>query len=158
MRASVGEAERFLHEVVLKFDGQSCLMWPFGNCEHYPVIRINGRARKVHQVVCQAVHGDPPSADHVVAHSCGNGVQGCVAPRHLRWATRADNEADKILHGKANRGSRHGMSKLTERDVIEIRSMKNKAPQRELADQFGVRQPMISRIQSGKFWKQAGAG
>lgn len=28
----------------------------------------------------------------------------CINPAHLRWATRAENEQDKITHGRSNRG------------------------------------------------------
>lgn len=63
----------------------------------YGLIRIDGVMCRVHRLVCIRRHGPPPTDDLEAAHSCGNA--GCVNPRHIRWATRFENAADKKLHG-----------------------------------------------------------
>lgn len=54
---------------------------------------------------------------------------------------------------KAIRGERHGMGKLTEADVIEIRKMvKSGTPQRDVGEMFGIKQSQVSRIVTGARW------
>ena len=44
--------------------------------------------------------------------------------KNLVWGTHAENEADRVRHGNLLRGSRHGMSKITEADISEIRRLR----------------------------------
>lgn len=54
---------------------------------------------------------------------------------------------------KAIRGGNHGMSKLTEKEVIEIRRLRNTGmSSRELSEMFGVNASQITRICSGSRW------
>jgi predicted XRE-type DNA-binding protein len=70
---------------------------------------------------------------------------------NLRWATHADNIADKHEHGTVLRGQHVGNSKLTEADVIAIRQATGL--QREIAARFGISRTNVSVIRSGKIWK-----
>jgi hypothetical protein len=150
----VGEPERFLKEVILKFEGDDCLLWPYAKANYgYAEIRFGGsagRKRLVHRVVCEAIHGPAPEGKNDAAHSCGNRL--CVNPRHIRWATRKENNDDKLIHGTSNRGERHGMAKLTADDVREIRSLRGKIKQREIAARFGINRNTVLDIQTGKRW------
>jgi hypothetical protein len=76
----------------------------------------------------------------------------CVNPNHLRWATRKENEADKISHGTHNRGERHGQSKLTESMVLEILATKDLSHQ-IIASRYGVSRFAIDSIKNRKAWK-----
>ena len=148
-RVTPGEPERFLRESVLTHKGDECLLWPFGtNNSGYALLRHNGSAAIVSRLVCEHVNGPPPTPKHQSAHSCGRGHLGCVAPTHLRWATRKVNESDKVLHGTHNRGERHGMAKLTEPQVQEILGLKRRLSQSKIAKIFGVSQSHVSRIHS----------
>jgi len=50
-------------------------------------------------------------------------------------------------------GSSHIMAKLTEASVLEIRALAGTGLlQREIAERFGVRQNLISRIINRKIW------
>jgi len=147
---SPGEPLRFLNEALV-YTGDDCLLWPFGLCNTgYGQVRWNAKPRTVHSVVCECVHGPRPSTKHEVAHSCGE--RRCCNPRHLRWATRAENEADKVAHERSNRGERQGASKLTETAVRAIRAAGNIASQAFLARQYGVCQSTISDVRSGRRW------
>lgn len=54
---------------------------------------------------------------------------------------------------EAIRGSNHGMSKLDESKVIEIRRLKKSGvPSKELAQMFGVRYTQVNRICNGSRW------
>lgn len=138
----------------MPFSGDECLIWPFvRNKWGYAIIQIDGKKRPVPQVVCEAVHGPAPSPDHETAHNCGKGAAGCINPRHLRWATHPENMADRVRHGTMAWGEQHGMAKLDEAAVVEIRRLKGQLLQREIAAMFGVTRHMVGKILSGKNWR-----
>lgn len=149
-----GELPRFIKEVVLPYEGDDCLIWPFDSKDRhgYAQAKVNGRMISVHRLVCQEVHGDQPSPDLDAAHSCGQGHLGCVNPRHLSWKTRAENEADKLIHGTAARGERGSSAKLTEEEVLRIRTMRGRLPQHEIAGMFGVSREAVSAIHRRRSW------
>lgn len=136
------------------YDGEECLMWPFSKDGYgYGTVNPRGGERKAHRLMCSIVHGPPPTPKHEAAHSCGNGHLGCVSPRHLRWATREENMADRLLHGGGNRGARHGMAKLSEDNVRAIRSMRGAASQLEIAKTFGISRTLVCLIHQRKRWQ-----
>lgn len=151
-RTPDGEPLRFLNDVVLTYTGDECLMWPFGRkAKGYGTVQTDGKTHSVHRLVCEHRHGPPPTPDHDAAHSCGHGH--CVNQMHLFWKTRAENEADKLIHGTHNRGERGGASKLTEADVHEIRRLlADGAVQQRIADQFGVHLMTINDIKTRRSW------
>jgi len=102
--------------------------------------------------MCRLAHGEPPAPDYQAAHSCGRGVDGCLNPNHLRWATAEENEADKLLHGTSNRGERHGMVKLTEDEVRAVRALKGKVSQRAAAKALGYTRGVVCDIWTGRTW------
>lgn len=142
-----------MKEVALTFSGDECLPWPFGdNGKGYGVFHVKRRAVSAHGYVCERTYGPRPTRDHEAAHSCGKGHLGCVNPRHLRWATRSENSADKVAHGTVSRGARNPANRLSEDDVRSIRALIGLRTQREIAAQFGVCQMTISHIATRKQW------
>lgn len=140
------------HHVSIQTD--ECLTWPFATSSNgYAQLRVDGRTGSATREMCRQAYGEPPTADHEVAHSCGKGHLGCINPGHLRWATHSENLADKIMHGTAPRGENCGTARLTEDDVREIRRLKGAVSQKDLASRFGVSQPNISAIHSGRSWR-----
>lgn len=109
------------------------------------------RPRFVHRLVCAAFHGPSPSPQHEVAHGDGDTQNNCED--NLRWATRADNAADRRRHGRDTIGERHGMARLAAADVAEIRRLaEGGLPQRRIAALFGIHQAQVHRIATGKSW------
>ncbi len=147
-----GEPEKFLREVVIPYEGDDCLLWPFARTCGYGVVRHNGSMKRVSRLVCERAHGQPPTPMHEAAHSCGKGHEGCVTKRHLSWKTPGDNTRDKIAHGTMLRGEAIGNAKLSEADVLAIRSSRGALSQREIAKIFGVSQGTVSLIHTGKIW------
>lgn len=103
----------------------------------------------VHRWVALAFLGLPPSPEqNQAAHR--NGLRCCNHFTNLRWSTAKENAADRTRHGTTRRGSNHGRTRLTEDQVIAIRS--TTTPLSDLAKQFGVSPGTISQARSGKNW------
>ena len=147
-----GEPMKFLMSAI-GTQSIDCLFWPFGSAgKGYPMIPINGISRGAHRIVCEVVYGQP-SIGQECAHSCGNGHLGCINPKHLRWATRSENFADKIMHGTSNRGENHPLAKLKIADVVKIRKLYGQVPTRLIAQEFKVRCGTINKIARGDSWR-----
>lgn len=149
-----GKAAKFFDEVVLKYDGADCLIWPFSKSRGGRAqINVGGRPQYVQRLACQFVHGDPPSQAHQAAHSCGNGHLSCVNPRHIRWATPIENAADKEAHGTVPRGEKHKNARLTEGDVRAIKIALQNMGISEVAKKWGVSRGAIAAIKRGENWR-----
>lgn len=145
-RAAHGAPMRWLNEHV---DCQSdhCLTWPFSRLSNgRPQIKGGSAAR----VMCALAHGAAPSPKHEAAHSCGKGHEGCINPKHMYWATSAENDADKIKHGTLVAGERHPGAKLTSAQVRAVRDLDGTMTQREIARRFGISQSRVHSILHGK--------
>lgn len=142
-KTASGEAKRFYRDVVLKYDGDKCLAWPF--MTDRMGYGMMGR-RYVHVRVCELVNGPAPDPEMEAAHSCGNGRGGCCTKRHLRWRTHAENQAEMVEHGHSARGEKCGIAKLTRYDVREIRRLAGAMSQSSLAEKFGVAPSHIWKI------------
>jgi hypothetical protein len=149
-----GASSAFFATAVLQFVGDECLPWPFIRDRNgYGVFYHKGRKAFVHRVACEAIHGCAPTAKHEAAHSCGKGHEGCVNPRHLRWATPSENQADRIAHGTHCRGSRSKNAKLTELEAAQVLALKGQLSQRSIAKRFGVSAATIQAIHERRRWK-----
>lgn len=149
-----GEPERFFEEVVLAYEGDDCLTWPYAkSSKGYAHMRHEGETRLVSRLVCERVHGPAPTSDHEAAHSCGRGDQACVTKGHLSWKTPVGNWADRHDHGTDNRGVTNGRAKLTPENVREIRKLlADDMPTADVARRFAVDYGTIKQIVTGKAW------
>lgn len=136
----------------LSFDGDDCLIWPFNRCPRSgsALMTIKRRSINPARVICEILYGPAPTAKHEAAHSCGKAHEGCVHPKHVRWATHLENEADKKLHGTAAIGVRHGRAVLSEEKVLSIRASKGSCS--EVGKQFGISFKQVSRIRRRQSW------
>lgn len=153
-QSPAGVPRAFLEKAITA-ETSKCIFWPFAkNNEGYGQINIgHGRKALVHRLTCDAAHGSPPSEQHVAAHACGNGHLGCINPRHLRWATPAENSRDMVDQGRSRQGADNPNAKLTETAVLEIFSRVHAGEvQSRLAAEFGVTQTMVSAIKRGRLW------
>lgn|SRR3954467_3819308 len=86
-----------------------------------------------------------------VCHSCDNPT--CVNPEHLFLGTAKDNQQDMKAKGRSLYGERNGASKLTERDVAEIRAMYAAGTRQiKIALAYGITQFSVSRIVRRQRW------
>jgi hypothetical protein len=145
-------AKRRWIEVASGSSTDACIDWPWANNGNgYGMVTEKRRNLYVHVLVCERVHGIRPIGAQV-AHSCGR--PSCCNPRHLRWATPAENCADRTTHGTQAIGERNPGAKLTQEDIETIRShyIEGRYNQYELAEMFSVHQSCISRVVNGKRW------
>lgn len=151
---SSGEPMRFIRS--LPSSGDGCVIWPFGkNAAGYGLVSCGRHSKNASRIVCEIVRGAPPNARAQAAHTCGRGNQGCVAPWHLRWASPAENQADRIGHGTDGRGERNAAAKLTHSQVHQIRALIGTSLHREIAAQFGITRQTVGDIASGRRWGHA---
>lgn len=119
-----------------------------------PTAYLNGKTMNASRVVWIIRHGDP--GDLQVNHTCHRGMEGCVNVRHMYLGTQRQNLTDMDESGRRvnaqAKGSAHGNSKLTERQVDEIRSRyaAGGITQRELGMRYGITQAAISQIILGR--------
>lgn len=101
----------------------------------------------IHTLVAEAYIGARP-VGFDVCHLDGNPANNDV--RNLRYASRSDNIADKILHGTSQHGERNPSAKLTNVQAEEVR-IRRKAGERlaDIATDYMVAVSCISRIASG---------
>lgn len=141
--------------------GTAC--WPWAGAMvsgGYGHIGMGGQGYVAHRVSWELANGAIPD-ELFVLHKCDN--PPCVRPEHLFLGTPLDNMRDMIAKGrdryptgKANFrpaiGENNGLSKLTERDVIEIRAIGRSRSQSDIAREYGVHQSLISLILSRRIW------
>lgn len=151
-RAWLGSGAKWLRDNAAH-QGDACLPFPYGrDPSGYRKVYWDGKSEWAHIVMCRLAHGEPPTPDHVAAHNCGRGNQACCNPTHLRYATRSENQMDRIVHGTSNRGSRNGMSKLTEDDVRSMRALKGQMTQARIAERFQVSLGSVRDILANRRW------
>lgn len=129
---------------------RGCWNWTGSLRKGYGQFGITGKMYQVHRVAYYLYYGQPKN---IVMHLCDN--PKCCNPRHLKDATQAENLADMARKGRARpnglKGEDHGNSKLTEKQVKQIRKMDG--THREIARRVGVTRQAISLIKTKKRWK-----
>ena len=147
-------------EAHLHHQGDECLLWPFkaryGN--GYPAVWFRGKLTGAHRVMCIMAHGEPPFEGAEAAHSCGQGRQACMHQGHLRWATQAENLADRIAHGTTGVGEKNAQARLT---WEQVRIIRQRAANGEfhgvIANDYGVNRSSVSQIVRGVTWREKAA-
>ena len=132
--------------------GDECYEWPYklkGN--GYGSVSVDGKLWPAHRYALTLYAGPAPAEGLHAAHSCNN--PPCINPNHLRWATVAENMADRIVNNTNVPGVKNGQAKLTEAEVIKIRHLLNKGEsQLKVGKQFGISQSQIGRIHLRETW------
>lgn len=143
-------AERFWQKVAFKWGGDECWEWQADrNWQGYGRFHSTIANREpAHRVSYRLVYG-PYDTKWFVLHRCDN--PSCVRPDHLFLGDHEANQKDKMKKGRGCRGESHGMSKLSEETVREIRA--SSAPDKELAKQFGIEFNYVNAVRNRRVWK-----
>jgi len=118
---------------------------------NYINVGICGKTYMVHQLVANAFLGPCPEGCHVL-HGVGGQHDNSVA--NLRYGTQTENMFDKYRDGTALVGKRNHQTKLTSKEVLEIRRRDSLGESKtSIACRFNVTEGAIYSILKGKTWK-----
>lgn len=117
----------------------------------------SGRYRSAHRLAYEYWYG-PIGDESVIRHHCDN--PPCCNPSHLDIGTQADNMRDAVVRNRVAVGQRHGLSKLSDEDVRNIRKRYVRHFEKNvnnvwrsnaylLCREYGVSYSQIMRIASG---------
>lgn len=109
---------------------------------------------KVHRLVAQAFIPNPadkPQVNHIDGNTKNNSVS------NLEWVTNSENQKHAVKRiGRCYVGNNSPARKLTETQVLEIRSIKRVKKQpsyKEIGKRYGVSYGAIAAIRQGNNWK-----
>tara|TARA_R110000751_G_C13691239_1_gene472360 strand:- start:309 stop:848 length:540 start_codon:yes stop_codon:yes gene_type:complete len=131
--------------------GPGCWLWNKARItKGYGHLRRDGTMVLAHRAMFEMFVGPIPDGMFVL-HKCDN--PPCVNPEHLFLGTQKENMADKIAKGRGNhaKGEANSSAKLTEAQVLEIRSATE--IHREIGVLFGVAQQTVSNIKNRRTWQ-----
>lgn len=159
-----------------------CWLWQAGLfTDGYGAFQLQGKTYRAHRIAYKLRYGTIPT-NHCVMHRCDNPL--CCNPNHLTTGTSEQNTADRYQKGRSAkgkhsgqhthpertargdrsgmrthpesvpRGERDGMSKLTTKEIQEIRAKyaKGNTTYRALAQQYHVTFAHIGRIIRSISW------
>jgi len=108
--------------------------------------------KRLHKIVLSAFCGDAPFSGAHAAHNDGD-KQNCRLD-NLRWATPAENQADRVRHKTDIRGSDVFGAVLCEAEVSEIRKRINGGERNpSIASDYGVSISTIHLIRHNRTWR-----
>lgn len=149
-------------------DENGCWNWTGVINGGYGQVNIKAKRTLVHRYSLQLYIGRPISQSLEVRHMCHN--TKCFNPLHLKEGTHSENMRDMVEAGRQAKGlflsskligikrnsahgEKNGRAKLSNVQVLEIRSLFSTKNDSELAKMFNVTKTTISYIRSGKSWK-----
>lgn len=142
--------ERFWANVE-RLSPAECWVWTGLRVSGYGQIRAGNKQKGAHRISYEWAKGPIPPGMFVM-HSCDN--PACVNPNHLSVGTPGDNSRDAAAKGRMARGKRHGMARLTEEYVREIKaSPRRRSSVTYFANKFGVGRDSIYSVYWGETWK-----
>jgi len=103
----------------------------------------------VHRLVCAAFNGPSPEDKQLCCHKDGD-LKNNRAD-NLYWGDQVENMADALRHGTFPCGARNPNSKLSDSDVLAMRS--DQRTHYALAKVYNVNQSTIRAARIGKCWR-----
>lgn len=149
---SIQDVSRFLSGVK-RGAPSDCWPWMRGlSSRGYGVFNVRRIQHSTHRVAFLLAN-DTIRDDLLVMHACDN--RRCCNPSHLSQGTHSENNKQAYAHGNNPRraGSKHPLSKLTERQVEEIRlAVASGELHRVVASRYGVHRRTVTGIVEGRRW------
>ena len=143
----------------LEINNNSCWEWKgaVGN-SGYGLVNIKKKTG-AHVYALERKLGRPLHKGLVTRHLCNNRL--CCNPEHLEEGTYKENMIDRELSGNTRRGDTHvnvkgelhPQSKLNNKEVFIIRSLKGIVKSKELSEIYSIDRSHVSDIQNYKTWK-----
>lgn len=130
-----------------------CWNWNAGLSHGYGSFHISPTAKPrrllAHRLAFEIVRNVPTKGSDVL-HQCDNPL--CVNPIHLSLGSQRDNVLDCVAKKRHAFGERNGHARLTEKQVMEIRS-RYCGSVSKLAREFGVSPATICDIGKRRSWR-----
>lgn len=102
----------------------------------------------IHNLVLLTFRGPKPKGHHARHLDCNSSNNKLS---NLKYGTPTTNALDSIRNGKTARGIKHGMAKLTESQVVAIRS--SSADREYLGEKYGIHPGHVYHVQNRNVWK-----
>lgn len=138
-----------------------CWPWTGGvNEDGYGRFMLDYKSYQAHRVVLALKLGRLPPRRYVTRHTCV-GNRRCCNPSHVAGGTIAQNNHDLSTQDRVAYGERSNTAKLTEGQVIEIRTLAatmGYGKYELLGRRYGVTGREISYICNGRKWQRARSG
>jgi hypothetical protein len=121
-----------------------CWLWTAAMDKHGYGMLWNGKQMdRAHRIFFASANGVDVSGVNVL-HDCDN--PSCVNPAHLHAGTQADNMKERTVRGRSGK-------RISQETADKIKTMlKIGAPQRTIAQLFGVSQRLVWSIDKGLVW------
>ena len=151
--------ERLLTHVTIN-ETSGCWEWQGSKRGGYGRMIVGSRkdgtrkSESAHRISYMVYHGEIPDGMEV-CRKCDN--RCCVNPDHLFLGTHQDNMDDRENKGrnKPQKGEKNGRAKLSEADVLDMKSQRNKGVSfQKIADEYGVHKKTVMDAISGKHWSE----
>lgn len=156
--------ERFWEKVDRSAGDDGCWLWIASTVSNgYGSFRVGSRNERAHRVSFEFAYGPIPDGLQI-NHHCDNKL--CVNPSHLYAGDQLQNRRDAVRRGRTAkgrdngvythpesrpRGERNGMSKLSDKQRMDIRRRYSRGlvTQAALAREFGVTRQSIWALVRG---------
>lgn len=145
-QSTAGRCMRFLETIP---ETDECVLWPFSldRLGYGNMHTKTTRTAKAHAVSLMIRVPKPFPEAHALHAShevCGN--RHCVNPNHLRWGTRGENMADRIIDGTSAK-------RLNPDKVRKIRAMRAEGKTNQsIADVIGVSRSSVADVLFLRTW------
>lgn len=158
-RKAIDPVIRFMQKVE-KLSNDECWLYVGGkDKDGYGLFQFAVKKTiRAHRYSYEIYKGNIPDGI-LVCHSCDN--PPCVNPKHLFLGTPKQNVEDCVkkdrrckIRESYNIGASHPRSKITETQVLEMRSlMKDGASKKDMAKKYGISQSSAFDINCRRSWK-----
>jgi len=123
---------------------KSCIGWGYGQA------KVDHCHVYAHHLAWEAYRG-PRTPGLQVLHTCD--TPPCCNPYHLYLGTAKQNTHDRLRRGKRLEGEAHGMVKLTETQVLEIRqTIPGIDSEVAVAARYNISPAMVGYIRRKQYW------
>lgn len=116
-----------------------------------PVVSGKNQMQYIHRMVAEVFLGNCPngmSVNHI------DGIKTNNMSSNLEYVTHSENMRHARDMGLSAIGSKHGASKITESDVIDIRRRRESGESLPaICKDYGIARSTASQIATGKRWK-----
>lgn len=125
--------------------------WEFNGHKHddgYGTMKVKGKTVKTHRLAYECWVGPIPEGASIL-HSCDN--PPCINPAHLRAGSQPENIEDMVSRSRQRAGRLHSAEMMAE---VKRLYKTGRHAQADLEQRFGLSSGTVSRLMSGKIWKE----